>query len=317
MDISVVIPLFNKEHHIERAIKSVLSQKKQPKEILVIDDGSTDRGVDIATKLSKKYEYIRVFRKENQGPSIARNWGIDKSKGDFIAFLDADDEWKSDYLTEIKKLYDNFPACGAYATGYEIVYSLNNVEVSEVKSLPPFPWIGIIPSYFELIQDAVPFFTSSIVVTKDLFGELGKFPAGIHRGEDQIMWTKIALRFPIAYSPSSRVVYHKDASNRICNTISNLAESEFSKILSDIIKNRLIKDKLTDDLKDYYTYIIINKVLLLIKNGHTDMAKTLLKREIVVANKKYRKKIMLMNILAVAPPKILSWLLSIRSGENF
>lgn len=105
--ISVVIPLYNKAPHIERALNSILSQTIQPIEIVVVDDGSTDGGPKIVENFN--YPNIRLIRQEHQGVSIARNRGITESKGGLISFLDADDVWLPGYLEEINKLRERFP----------------------------------------------------------------------------------------------------------------------------------------------------------------------------------------------------------------
>ena len=88
--ISVVVPVFNAASFITEAIESVLSQSHDVLEIVVVDDGSTDDSHDV---LANATGPIRIFRQSNQGPSAARNRGIRESKGNVIAFLDADDLW--------------------------------------------------------------------------------------------------------------------------------------------------------------------------------------------------------------------------------
>ena len=90
--ISIVVPLFNKESLIEATLTSLLSQKVSvPFEIVVIDDGSTDQSAATVEKLARTEPRIRYFRQENGGPSAARNAGIDRSEGEWIMFMDADD----------------------------------------------------------------------------------------------------------------------------------------------------------------------------------------------------------------------------------
>lgn len=93
--ISVIVPLFDTERYIAEAIDSVLSQSYSPLEVLVVDDGSTDRGPEIVESYG---DPVRLLRQANQGPGGARNTGIDASKGELLAFLDADDVWEANKL---------------------------------------------------------------------------------------------------------------------------------------------------------------------------------------------------------------------------
>lgn len=94
--VSVVIPLYNKEKYIERALSSVLSQTYPPSEIIVVDDGSTDEGPERVLKFNDSR--ITLIRQENKGPGAARNAGLALARGKYIAFLDADDEWLPNFL---------------------------------------------------------------------------------------------------------------------------------------------------------------------------------------------------------------------------
>lgn len=89
--ISVIIPFFNSENTINRCVQSVLCQTYQDLEILLIDDGSSDRSKDIAVEFVNKDKRIKLFHKENGGLSSARNYGLDRSNGEYVAFVDADD----------------------------------------------------------------------------------------------------------------------------------------------------------------------------------------------------------------------------------
>mgnify|MGYP003661299564 CR=1 FL=1 len=93
---SVIIPLYNKKHYVSRAIDSVLNQTFQDFEVIVVNDESTDGGVEL---VKEKYgEQVHLLNQKNQGVSVARNTGIEQAQFPYIAFLDADDYWHSDFL---------------------------------------------------------------------------------------------------------------------------------------------------------------------------------------------------------------------------
>lgn len=94
--ISVVIPLYNKAHQIANTLYSVLKQTFRNFEIVVVDDGSTDNSVQEVEKVNDIR--IRIIHQKNAGVSAARNKGIEEARYNLIAFLDADDEWKPEYL---------------------------------------------------------------------------------------------------------------------------------------------------------------------------------------------------------------------------
>lgn len=99
--ISVVIPVFNREKTIERAIRSVINQTYNDIEIIIVDDCSTDNSANIIRKLMKEHSYMYYYRLEkNSGACVARNKGIELAKGEYIAFQDSDDEWKANKLEE-------------------------------------------------------------------------------------------------------------------------------------------------------------------------------------------------------------------------
>ena len=93
MNISVVIPTYNRIELLKRSIDSVINQTIKPSEIIIVDDGSND-GTEAMVK--KKYDSLKVIKQKNKGASAARNSGIKASSGELICFLDSDDEWKND-----------------------------------------------------------------------------------------------------------------------------------------------------------------------------------------------------------------------------
>ena len=196
--ISVIIPLYNKEAGIATALRSVLAQTYQNFEVVVVDDGSTDNGVTIVERHSDPR--IRLIRQANAGVSAARNKGIAEAKGEYVAFLDADDEWMPGFLEEIVALQQEFPECKAQATNY--TFCSNGVKSSTILRKMPFKSErDVLTNYFEVASCShPPVWTSAVCIERKLLQEIGGFPVGIKSGEDLLTWARIAVHIHWAYS---------------------------------------------------------------------------------------------------------------------
>ena len=116
--VSVVIPLFNQAAYIDRSIASVLAQEREPEQVVVVDDGSTDDGAARVEALDDPR--IKLVRQANTGVSAARNRGIGESSHEMVAFLDADDEWLPGHLQSLVELAGKYPAAGLLANGFRV-----------------------------------------------------------------------------------------------------------------------------------------------------------------------------------------------------
>ena len=218
LEVSVIIPLYNKRLHIERAIRSVQNQTIDDFEIIVIDDGSTDDGVDIVKNIQD--DRISLFCQENMGVSKARNNGVKKSKSNFITFLDADDEWTDNHLESLLRLRRKFPQAGAYTTTYIKKKKNKKIGKWNYKYIPPAPWEGILSNYFKSeIGGDHPMATGVVGIPKKIYLEFGGFDEKATLGEDLDLWARIALKYPIAFSWNIGTIYHIDADNRLCSKL--------------------------------------------------------------------------------------------------
>lgn len=208
--ISVVIPLYNKEKQIAITLQTVLNQTFKDFEIIIVNDGSTDNSVAEVEKI--KDSRIRIINQKNAGVSAARNRGIEEAKYDLIAFLDADDEWKPEYLETQYNLFLKYPECSVFAVNYEFRDSNGKTTPTKVNKLPFSSEDGILSNYFEVASYShPPLWTSAIVVRKDAINNIGGFPVGIKSGEDLLTWAKLAVKYKITFNIKPLAVFIFDS----------------------------------------------------------------------------------------------------------
>lgn len=253
MNFTVVIPLYNKEAHIARAIDSVLSQTVDKFELVVIDDGSTDAGPGIVKR--NKDRRLRYVRQENLGESAARNAGIDVASGELIAFLDADDAWAPDFLATILRLVGEYPFAGLYCTAYKVQDAPDVITYPEYLGIPPAPWEGIVPNYLYSATGPSPACSSACAVWKKVLLEVNGFPSGVKSGADLATWLAIAMRYPVAFSGYVGATYYRDAQNRVC------AKRLVSDGYLDILRRNLSDSCLAKE-NSYYLRIMLEKELI-------------------------------------------------------
>ena len=211
-DISVVVPLFNKRNCVIRALTSALNQSCAAKEIIVVDDGSTDGGGEL---VSAQFQYdVRYVKTENRGVSAARNAGIELATGSFIAFLDADDEWLDTHLEEISGLISKYPECGAYACAHYFEYSGGARIKMKVWVPVGFGETGVLKEYFKMAAlGDNPLWTSAICIRSSVVDKIGLFDEKIRLKEDMHFWQRIVVNFPVAYSLKFTSIYHRNTEN--------------------------------------------------------------------------------------------------------
>lgn len=216
--VTVVIPLFNKAAEIERAVHSVLRQTEKDFHLLVVDDGSTDDGPERVLSITDSR--IELLRQENRGVSAARNRGIARAETEFVAFLDADDEWLPDFLSETLALAKRHPQALLQATAYAMMTPSGRVIEPRLVGIPDGLEGGIIEDFFaSAFRGDCPLCASNVLVRRSVFARVGSFPEGEKLGEDWDMWARIALAGAIAYVPKVQVVYHLEATNRAMNRL--------------------------------------------------------------------------------------------------
>jgi glycosyltransferase involved in cell wall biosynthesis len=200
---SVVIPLYNNINFVSRAIGSALAQSYGPLEIIIVDDGSTDGGGDLV--VSYKNPLVKLIKQKNAGVGAARNTGAGYAAGDWVVFLDADDEWLPSHLEELAKLAKKFTSACLLGTSY---YELHTGEQAP-EDVASFKALHREVDYFFEASKNIGFICSSAVaVKKATFLKLGGFGSA-RKGEDTEFWARVALDCPVAVSNRMTSIYFR------------------------------------------------------------------------------------------------------------
>jgi glycosyltransferase involved in cell wall biosynthesis len=213
---SVVIPLYNKEKSILRAIDSVLNQTEQDFELIIVNDGSIDHSAELVDGVSDNAK-IRIIHQENAGVSAARNRGVTEAQAELIGFLDADDEWLPEFLSTILKLKNIFPEAKVFGTLYSFQSRMGELSLPKTASLFKKGSDELLDNYLEIVRIGLPFNSSTFGVYKSALDEIGGFPLGIQFGEDVDAWIRLSFKNRMAYSNKPLAIYHQDAENRACD----------------------------------------------------------------------------------------------------
>jgi len=216
---SIVIPLYNKEKDIQKTLNSLFLQTITDFEVVIVNDGSTDKSGDIVQAVEDGR--IQYFNKENEGVSKTRNVGVAKAKATHIVFLDADDYWYPNHLENLNALVEKFPENLWYATAYEKRHHKKFITpmISPVLKKGA-DWMGLVPHYFENSLVDTLAWTSAVCFKKSFFEDLNGFDTAITHGagEDTDLWLRAALAAPLAFSNTITARHNLDGSNRISHT---------------------------------------------------------------------------------------------------
>lgn len=208
--ISVVIPCFNAEKYIVSTINTVLNQRWPNLEIVVVDDGSKDNSVNVVLAA---FPDVLVIRQSNQGVAAARNNGIAHAKGDWIAFLDADDIWlEGKLICQWEQLQSNPDARMNYTAWMEwrsvestppleLITQLKTQNDNALAWDGPSGWI-----YSELLLDCAVW-TSTVLMHRSLFSEIGNFDRTLRIGEDYDLWLRASRVTKILRVPKPLALY--------------------------------------------------------------------------------------------------------------
>ncbi len=199
--VSVIIPTYNRAFYLEKAIQSVLDQSYPDFDVIVVDDGSTDNTAEVV----RKFKGVMLIQQQNLGVAVARNTGIHRTRGKYVAFLDDDDLWLPGKLEKQVAYMEDHPATGMVYSAYQTIDSHDTVtgEVTHVVS----------GQVWHDFMFGVPIAPPTVMVRREVLDTVGVFDKSLRLGEDLDLWIRIARRYPIHGMKEPLVQYRIHNSN--------------------------------------------------------------------------------------------------------
>ena len=219
MRISIIIPVYNAEQYLHRSLDSIIAQSFTEWECIIVDDGSTDRSGSICDEYASKDSRFHVIHKQNEGVSIARNTGIDCSKGEYIVFLDADDFFANSFIDKMINVSDcSLVVCAYQEIGCrDIIKGPNKFEEIRVDKGLPVRWNKTYSPYWLYIWGKL--FKSEIIKSNSIY-----FDTDMRYLEDFCFVLKYMCCIENIILINDVLIYHIRESNKYSKYIMNFDE---------------------------------------------------------------------------------------------
>lgn len=195
-DVSVVIPTFDRQSVLPRALDSVLTQTCAVGEIIVVDDGSTDGTAEMVTD---EFPEARLIVQENQGVSSARNHGIEASEGEWIALLDSDDEWRPEKIERQMEVLESHPE--------QLICHTDEIWIRHHRRVnPKLKHAKFGGRIFQYCLPLCAMSPSSVLIHRSVLDDVGLFDEEMPACEDYDLWLRICARYPVHFLDEPLVV---------------------------------------------------------------------------------------------------------------
>ena len=203
--VSVILPTRNRAHLLPRAIRSVLGQSFPDWELLVVDNGSTDGTEVLVRHFQKQDARISYLAEAKRGLPRARNRGLKEAQGEWVAFLDDDDEWLPERLSRQITFLESHPEIG-------LLYSQAHVKNAKGETIGLKPSAAPVFTFEELLErNSIPLPT--VMVRRQCLEKVGGFDETLGFVEDYDLWLRISKQFAIDFLPETLAIYHYHGAN--------------------------------------------------------------------------------------------------------
>lgn len=201
--VSVIIPTYNRAHYIRETIDSVLAQTYPDYEIIVVDDGSTDKTAEVLKHYNGRIRYYCF--PENKGISAARNFAIEQARGKYIAFLDDDDLWMPEKLEKQVAVLENNPELAFVCSGAYVIDAHGEVTARWCRAGAQ--------ETFECLYDQNFVLNLTVILRRECFAAVGGFDPKLPSTQDYDLWLRLAKRYKFSYVDSCLAKYRLHPQN--------------------------------------------------------------------------------------------------------
>ncbi len=251
-DVSVIIPTLNRGKTIKRAIKSVLLQTCLPGEIIIVDNGSTD---DTKKIIQSSFPQVNLIKEKKRGVSFARNSGIKQAKGNWVAFLDSDDEWHS------QKLETQINCYNKSKIKYKLIHTNEIWYMNGVKKNQKFKHIKSGGYIFDNCLKLCVISPSSTMILKSVFDNLGMFDEELPVCEDYDLWLRITAQEKVLYVDKPLIIKHGGHDDQLSKKYLIMDRFRINSL------EKLISNKGLSDQQRKKTIVMLIKKIKIVLNG--------------------------------------------------
>lgn len=320
--VSIIVPVYNAETYLNQCIKSILSQTYENIELILINDGSHDKSGLICEKYSAMDKRVTVISQKNQGPSVARNKGIEYSKGDFIQFVDADDKIDRTMIEKLMKANQKdveLVLCGYKTislTGENITKKVFSSNINGMLTFDEFMYF--FSSFFnkKLINSPCNKLYNAKLIKKNKLN----FPVDIHNGEDLIFNIEYIKCCKYIYIMKESLYYYNHTNNPLSLTkryksdFLNNRKLVFNKVKELILNNHQKVNSANNKLLDQLFINYLLQVLSNLFHDHFELTKKSKKAELrKIVNDDWVQTNIRMSYATTYQDKIIALLLKYKS----
>lgn len=292
--VSIIIPVYNVEKYLENTIKSCLSQTLHDIEIIIVNDGSLDNSQSIIDFYSKQDKRIIPVIKKNEGVTLARKCGLEKSQSEYIFYLDGDDYLPNESLELLYKKAKTYDA--DWVVGDFIVEFENKKKIE--RRFKDFDVLNNIEFLRYVFENRDFYFTGRLIKTELIKGVELNIPSDITYGEDNLAVVQLGYSLKKAVKLDSFILYYIQRSESVTNRLKQkdlIQRANAIKLLLEFVKIKNIEDLLKEELNVF----ALNELYYCIMTGHVDREFSNKFLEINVIINTYRKGLINLKIFFV------------------